>query len=86
MRYGTKHKTDFSWFSKGSVPKWNKVFSPFRSLIRPPNWNPARKQTGKGVPLTQNADFLGREFPLAEIRQWIDAGNAFESSPLWHYS
>ncbi|MFZ1072921.1 MAG: hypothetical protein WAO21_05740 [Verrucomicrobiia bacterium] len=55
MRYGTKHRTDFSWFSKGSVPKWNKVFFPFRSLIRPPNRNSARRQTGKGFKMKQNA-------------------------------
>ena len=29
MRYGTIHRTDFNWFSKGKVHFLNKVYFPF---------------------------------------------------------
>jgi hypothetical protein len=55
MGYGTKHGTDFNWFSKGFGTFWNKVFLLFWPAIRPANGNSARRPTGKDVLGTQNA-------------------------------
>ena len=58
MRYGTKHKTDFSWFSKGFVSFCEQSVFSFWPSIRPPNGNPAKRETGKDYQDTQNAFWI----------------------------